>query len=212
MPFVQQFISEVKATLWQEWVAALFGVISVLFARRNHILLYPSGLVSTGIYAWLLSRREAGLYAEALLNTYYFIMTLYGWWHWQRRKGGGIVQISICSRRDWILTMCIVAVLWLSFFILLLQTPSTVPGWDSFVSATACAGMWLLARRKVENWILLNVSNFVAIPLFYYKGFYVTMLLTVFLFVVAVMGYFHWLRLYRSTRQQSVMSGPVNEP
>ncbi|HTN17735.1 MAG TPA: nicotinamide riboside transporter PnuC [Chitinophagaceae bacterium] len=198
---IRHFITEVKATQPLEWIAALFGVISVLFAQRNHILLYPSGLVSTGIYAWLLSRREAGLYAEALLNVYYFVMTLYGWWHWSRnRSSGSAVQISICARRDWIMTCSIVGSLWVLFYVLLLQTPSTVPGWDSFVSATACAGMWLLARRKIENWLLLNVSNLVSIPLFVYKGFYVTMLLTVFLFVVAIFGYLHWRRLYQAAQ------------
>lgn len=196
---IPHFIAEVKATQLPEWIAALFGVISVLFAQRNHILLYPSGLVSTGIYAWLLSRREAGLYAEALLNVYYFVMTLYGWWHWSRsRSSGSVIQISICTRRDWFITFSIVGVLWGLFYVLLLQTPSTVPGWDGFVSATACAGMWLLTRRKVENWLLLNVSNLVSIPLFVYKGFYVTMLLTVFLFVVAIFGYLHWRRLYKA--------------
>ncbi|MBL7711432.1 MAG: nicotinamide mononucleotide transporter [Chitinophagaceae bacterium] len=194
---IRHFIAEVKATQLPEWIAALFGVISVLFAQRNHILLYPSGLVSTGIYAWLLSRREAGLYAEALLNVYYFVMTLYGWWHWSRsRSSGATVPVGVCNRRDWFITFSIVGALWGLFYVLLLQTPSTVPGWDGFVSATACAGMWLLARRKVENWLLLNVSNLVSIPLFVYKGFYVTMLLTVFLFVVAIFGYVHWKKLY----------------
>jgi nicotinamide mononucleotide transporter len=195
---IRHFIVEVKATSGLEWTAALFGVVSVLFAQRNHILLYPSGLVSTGIYAYLLSRREAGLYAEALLNVYYFVMTLYGWWHWSRsRSSGETLQISGCTRRDWIVTFAIVVILWALFYVLLLQTPSTVPGWDSFVSATACAGMWLLARRKVENWLLLNVSNLVSIPLFAYKGFYVTMLLTVFLFIVAIFGYLRWRNLYK---------------
>ncbi len=195
--FLQQILNEIKATQALEWMGALFGVISVLFAQRNHILLYPSGLISTGIYAYLLSRREAGLYAEAILNVYYFIMTLYGWWHWSKHQGVAEVGITINTKKDWIITTTIVMSLWILFYFLLLQTPSTVPVWDSFVSASACAGMWLLARRKVENWLLLNLSNLISIPLFAYKGFYVTMLLTVFLFIVAIFGYFHWRKLYR---------------
>ncbi|GAA4449927.1 nicotinamide riboside transporter PnuC [Rurimicrobium arvi] len=195
--WIHEFLVQVKSTSWLEWLAAVFGVFSVLFAQRNHILLYPTGLVSTGIYAYLLSRREAGLYAEALLNTYYFVMTLYGWWHWKRGDGAAELVISICNTAEWFITIGIVLILWPLFWYLLGFTPSTVPGWDSFVSATACAGMWLLARRKVENWILLNLSNLVAIPLFAYKGYYVTMLLTVFLFIVAIFGYFSWRRLYR---------------
>lgn len=192
---VQDFWVQVQDTQPLEWIAALFGVLSVLFAQRNHILLYPTGLVSTGIYSYLLSRREAGLYAEALLNLYYFIMTLYGWWHWHRGKGESPLPVSFSTPKDHLITLLIVVILWPSFFLLLSFTPSTVRGWDSFVSATACAGMWLLAKRKVNNWLLLNLSNLVAIPLFAYKGYYVTMLLTVFLFVVAISGYLRWRRI-----------------
>lgn len=201
-PYIQHLIAEIKATQTLEWVGAFFGVVSVLFAQRNHIFLYPSGLLSTGVYAYLLSRREAGLYAEAILNIYYFIMTIYGWWHWRKQKGIQEVRIGICDKKDWGITISVVILLWVLFYFLLLKTPSTVPVWDSVVSATACAGMWLLARRKVENWILLNVSNLISIPLFFYKQFYVTTLLTIILFVVAVFGYFNWKKLYQMQTRQ----------
>ena len=195
--FIEHILQEIKATQSLEWIAALFGVISVLFAQRNHILLYPSGLISTAIYAYLWSRKEAGLYAEALLNLYYFVMTVYGWWFWQKgTKQKQQVPISTCNRSDQLRVLVIVLLLWLVLYALLLQTNSTVPIWDSLVSALACAGMWLLAKRKIENWLLLNASNFIAIPLFVYKGYYVTMLLTVILFVVAIFGYLHWRTLY----------------
>lgn len=198
MPFLQQVFDQIRQTHLLEWLAALFGVLSVLFAQRNHILLYPTGLISTGIYSYLLSRREAGLYAEALLNAYYFVMTLYGWWHWYRGREEAPVPVGFSNRKEWYLTLMIVGVLWPAFYVLLGFTPSTVRVGDSFVSATACAGMWLLARRKVDNWLLLNLSNLVAIPLFAIKGYYVTMLLTVFLFVVAIFGYLRWRRIART--------------
>jgi nicotinamide mononucleotide transporter len=195
--FIEHILQEIKATQSLEWIAALFGVMSVLFAQRNHILLYPSGLISTAIYAYLWSRKEVGLYAEALLNFYYFVMTVYGWWFWQKgTKQKQQVPISTCNRSDQLRVLVIVLLLWLVLYALLLQTNSTVPIWDSLVSALACAGMWLLAKRKIENWLLLNASNFIAIPLFVYKGYYVTMLLTVILFVVAIFGYLHWRTLY----------------
>lgn len=195
--FIEHILQEIKGTQSLEWIAALFGMISVLFAQRNHILLYPSGLMSTAIYAYLWSRKEAGLYAEALLNLYYFVMTLYGWWFWQKgSKQEQQVPISKCNRIDQLRVLAIVLTLWLLLYALLLQTNSTVPVWDSLVSALACAGMWLLAKRKIENWLLLNASNFIAIPLFVYKGYYVTMLLTLILFVVAILGYLHWRKLY----------------
>jgi nicotinamide mononucleotide transporter len=201
---LQEIIGQIKATQELEWIAAIFGVISVLFAQRNHILLYPAGLVSTGIYAYLWSRSEAALYAEALLNLYYFVMTLYGWWHWQKGNDARQIAISVCTQRDGWLVFSIVSGLWLLLYLLLLQTNSTVPVLDSFVSASACAGMWLLARRKVENWLLLNLSNVVAIPLMMYKGYYVTTALTIVLFVVAIFGYRHWRTFYAISKAEDM--------
>lgn len=199
--FLQHLIYEIKATQSLEWLAAIAAVISVLFAQRNHILLYPFGLISTAIYAYLLAQSKVALYAESGLNVYYFIMTIYGWWHWQK-KNQEKVLVSVCSKKDWFIVTSIVVILWLLFHTLLLHTNSKVPIADSFVSATACAGMWLLARRKIENWLLLNVSNFVAIPLFYTKGLFVTMFLTVFLFFVAISGFLHWRKLYGQRVQE----------
>ena len=87
---------------------------------------------------------------------------------------------------------------WLVLYLLLKNfTPSNVPVWDALVSSTAWAGMWLLARRKIENWILLNISNLFAIPLLFYKQLPLFALLTLFLFIIAFFGYFDWRRIYR---------------
>ncbi|HEY8388763.1 MAG TPA: nicotinamide mononucleotide transporter family protein, partial [Parasegetibacter sp.] len=87
----------------------------------------------------------------------------------------------------------------LLFVVLDRYTDSDVPLWDAFVSATAWAGTWLLTRRKLENWILLNISNLFAVPLMFHKGLPLFALLTIFLFVVAVIGYFDWKRELRSS-------------
>jgi nicotinamide mononucleotide transporter len=201
---IQETLLQIRQTQPLEWIAALFGVISVLLSRKNHIGLYPAGLVSTGIYAWLWVQSEARLYAEALLNVYYFVMSVYGWIHWSRQKpGADSLRIGKANSKDWLIVGAIVGFGWMLFYILLRHTPSDVPIWDSLVSATAWSGMWLLARRKVENWIMLNISNLVAIPLYIHKGYYVTMLLTVFLFIVAILGYFNWLKLYAQQEQEA---------
>ena len=87
------------------------------------------------------------------------------------------------------------------YFVLDKFTTSDVAGWDAFVSSTAWAGMWLLARRKLENWILLNLSNLVAVPLQFYKGIPLYGLLTAVLFVVAIFGYYNWKRLMKPEPQ-----------
>jgi nicotinamide mononucleotide transporter len=187
-----------------EWTAVIFGVASVLLALRNNVLLYPTGLVSTGIFIYLMGKPSTGLYAEALLNAYYFIMSIYGWWRWYRNKENeNPVAITRNSKMEWVITVAIVVIAWGAFYSLLDRfTDSNVPATDAFVSATACAGMWLLAKHKVENWILLNISNIVAIPLLVYKGLALTAVLTIILFVVAVLGYIRWERLYELSHKK----------
>ncbi|RAJ85462.1 nicotinamide mononucleotide transporter [Chitinophaga dinghuensis] len=191
----QELLNGFHEMLGWELVAVIFGVISVIFQKKNNILVYPTGLISTGIYVYLLSREHFKLYAEATLNAYYFVMSVYGWIYWARRRGQSHehVKVSRSTSREIWTAIGIAAFGWAIFFYLLHTfSNSTTPAWDSFVSATACAGMWLLAKRKMENWILLNISNLVAIPLLFYKHLYLTTLLTIFLFIIAMFGYFSW--------------------
>ncbi|WP_118972081.1 nicotinamide riboside transporter PnuC [Taibaiella koreensis] len=195
-------IAQYIAKEWQaistlEIVAVAFSVAEVLLSYRNNVLLYPSGIIACSLSIWLMGR--AGLYAEAILSLYYLVMSFYGWYKWvQRNKKAAQLPISACTPGDWriVAGICVVSFV-LLFFTLKTFTDSSVPYMDAFVSATAWAGMWLLARRKVENWILLNISNIVAIPLLFYKHLPLMALLTAFLFTVAVLGYFRWKRIMK---------------
>ena len=183
--------------IW-EMIAVTFSVVGVLLAYRNNVLLYPAGLISTGIYTVLMANPRVGLYAEASLNLYYFIMSVYGWLLWSKSKNkvANELPISTATTKDWIVVAAIsVLGFLLLWWVLDSFTPSNVPIMDAIVSATAWAGMWLLARRKVENWLLLNISNALAIPLLVYKKMPLTALLTLFLFVVAIFGYYRWRKL-----------------
>jgi nicotinamide mononucleotide transporter len=187
-------LHQMKGTVALQWLAVILGVAEVLLAKSNKIWLYPTGIAGTllSIYILLL----AGLFAESLLNGYYVAMSIYGWWYWIKKKNQPPVEITYCSRREWIRVIWIVAGGFFLLFILLKYfTNSSVPVWDAWVSATAWAGMWLLAKRKIENWILLNISNLFAFPLLVYKKLPLFAALTLFLFVVAVFGYFEWRKI-----------------
>lgn len=191
-----------QQTTLLEWLAVILGVAEVLLARVNNVWLYPTGILGTllGIYLLLI----AGLYAESILNVYYVIMSVYGWIFWLTKSGKDQVKISWSTKREWTITLIIVFAGWLILYLLLKNfTSSNVPFWDSFASSTAWAGMWLLARRKIENWILLNISNLVAIPLLFYKKLPLLALLTLFLFVIAFWGYFEWRGIYRKDKLQA---------
>jgi len=194
--WIHLFLQQVAQTSWIEWLAVGFSVAEVLLARANKVALYPAGIIATllSVYLFIIS----GLYAESLLNGYYIVMSIYGWWYWVKKKDKPPVPITFANKKEWQTVAAIVAGGFIVLYLTLENfTPSTVPLCDAFVSATAWAGMWLLAKRKVENWILLNISNAVAIPLLFYKHLPLYAALTIFLFVVAVQGYFQWKKLVK---------------
>lgn len=198
--WINLFMEQVKATTWLEWVAVLSGIAEVLLARANKVWLYPTGIASTLISIYLLL--NVALYAECLLSGYYVVMSVYGWYHWVKKRNEPPVKVSYATRQQWIVTLMIVFIGWGVLYVLLTNfTKSTVPVWDAWVSSTAWAGMWLLARRKIENWVLLNVSNLFAIPLLYHKNLVMFTLLTAFLFVVAIYGYLEWRKIIQEEQR-----------
>ncbi len=176
---------------WLEGIGASFAALEVLLARANKIALYPAGILSAGITIYIFW--QSGLYAESVLNLYYVLMSIYGWWNWMKKKNAPPVKISWSNKQELLIAVIIsVAGYVLLYFILQRYTNSDVPQWDAWVTATAWAGTWLLARRKIENWIFLNISNAFAIPLMFHKDLPLYAYLTIFLFVVAVQGFFSW--------------------
>jgi nicotinamide mononucleotide transporter len=185
---------QLKATSFLEWIAVTFGVAEVLLARKNKVWLYPVGIVSILTSSFLLL--ETKLYAETALNTYYLVMSIYGWAIWKAKKQSGALKITKSNKIEFIITLAIAILGWAFLYLILKNfTDSDVPIMDSFVSSTAWAGMWLLAKRKLENWIWLNISNLVAIPLLFHKNLIMFALLTIFLFIIAIFGYFDWKKI-----------------
>lgn len=191
-----QFAEQIQQTTLPEVIAVLFGIASVVLANRNSVWLYPTGIISTSLYLYIMT--SVGLYAEALLNGYYLVMSIYGWVRWGiNKEGNNASAISYCDIKDWVITFSIVILGFAILYVVLgTYTDSDVPFADALVAAFAWAGMWLLAKHKIENWILLNISNAIAIPLLIYKGIPLTALLTVILFIVALAGYLRWRKLY----------------
>lgn len=189
--WLQLLAEQFKQTYWLQWLGFLMGVSEVMLARANKIALYPTGIAASAISIYLLWK--VGLYGECLLSFYYIVMSIYGWWYWIKKKNVPAVKISYSTKKEWMIVSCIVVFGYLLLYFLLTHlTPSTVPHWDAWVTTTAWAGMWLLARRKIENWVLLNISNAFAIPLLFNKALPLYALLTIFLFIVAVQGYYSW--------------------
>jgi nicotinamide mononucleotide transporter len=203
MHFFELLNQQIQQTTFLEWLAVLLGVAEVLLARKNNILLYPAGIGSSAITIFLLLK--VGLFAESALSAYYVVMSVYGWYIWLRRDGEPPVKIAYTTRNEWVVTLLITFVGWGVIYLLLHHfTSSTVPVWDAWVSSTAWAGTWLLARRRIENWLVLNLSNLFAVPLLFHKNLALFAALTIFLFIVAIFGYFDWRSIYRRQNLKSV--------
>lgn len=191
---MQEILSK---TTWVEWFGVFFSVIQVLLAQRNNINNYLFGIA--GIVLAMYVKFHAKLYAEFALDFYYLIMSVYGWIFWKYGKQQSETPISFSTKNEWLKAVIIVGVAFTLFFVFLTGfTDSDVPFLDSIVTAFAWAGMWLMAKRKIENWIFLNISNFIAVPLLIHKELYLFAGLTAFLFIVAIFGYRNWYRLIKN--------------
>lgn len=191
---MQEILSK---TTWVEWFGVFFSVIQVLLAQRNNINNYLFGIA--GIVLAMYVKFHAKLYAEFALDFYYLIMSVYGWIFWKYGKQQSETPISFSTKNEWLKAAIIVGVAFTLFFVFLTGfTDSDVPFLDSIVTAFAWAGMWLMAKRKIENWIFLNISNFIAVPLLIHKELYLFAGLTAFLFIVAIFGYRNWYRLIKT--------------
>lgn len=185
-----------QQTTWAEWLGVLFSMIQVVLASRNNSNNYLFGIA--GISLTLYVMITAKLYGEFTLNLYYLAMSIYGWLYWKYGKQKEETKISTTNGQEKLITVGIVSFTFgLFWFFLMHYTDSDVPIWDSLVSAFAWAGMWLMAKRKVENWILLNISNLISVPLMIHKDLYLYAGLTVFLFIVAVLGYIQWSKILK---------------
>ncbi|HEV3223717.1 MAG TPA: nicotinamide riboside transporter PnuC [Puia sp.] len=189
---ISQFINDIHQTTWLEFIAVICGIASVIFSRKENILVYPVGMVNTGIFIWLYITH--GLYADASVNFYYTVMSIIGWVMWSRKaEGKSILHITASSKKDWINSIIFFFVCWsILYFLLSRFTDSTVPIADSFTSAAAFTGMWLMNKKKLENWTWWIITNLASIPLNFYKHLVFTSFQYLVFLILAVMGYITW--------------------
>jgi len=189
---LSQLYVNILETSWPEVVAVVFGILSVWFARKENIWVYPTGIVNVLIYVYLCF--YAGLYADMGINAFYFVMSVFGWYNWSRRDESlHHVPISRLTTKGWLFYMALVAVTYsIIFYVLKHFTDSTVPVYDSFTTSLFIAAMWLMAIKKIENWLFWILGDLLVIPLFATKGLVFTSLQYIVFLVLAVLGFIEW--------------------
>lgn len=185
-----------------EYLAALSGIVSVWYSRKNDILVYPTGLLSVVLYTYICF--HAKLYADAGLNGYYTIMNFVGWINWAKKKNDDYVYpVSYCDGREWLYGLLVFfTVSTILYFALFHLTDSTVPLGDSVVSGASATAMWWMTRRKIESWYAWLLADLIAVPLFYYKGLYATVFQFIIFLILATMGLVYWIKLERNHREK----------
>ena len=192
----QQFLSNARETKWPEWVSVITQVASVWYARKNNVLVYPTGIIGVLLAAYVyFFMIDPPLYADASLNIYYFLMSVYGWYNWVQKKDAShfTYPISWCTKKELSIGIGFFLVAWaVLYFVLIKVTNSNTPVLDSLVSGTAVVAMWWMAKRKIENWLAWIISNMVAIPLNFYKGLMLFTLMYVLFLAMAWWGFTVW--------------------
>lgn len=190
--FFATFYQNILATTWLEVIAVFFGLLSVWYAKKENILVYPTGIISVLIYVYICL--FAGLYADMGINVFYFWMSVYGWYKWTRKDvHDNFIPISTNSPKMHLLSIAAtVGFFFILRYVLTHYTDSTVPVWDSITTSIFLVGMWLMALKKIENWIFWIVGDLISIPLYFHKGLLLTSFqFTVFL-AIAIAAYFEW--------------------
>ena len=189
----EQYSSFAAVDITLEITAVIFGFLSVWFAKQNNIWVFPTGLISTAIFVYLLYKWV--LLGDMMINAYYFAMSVYGWYIWTRKINDVITPISRTTAADK-KTSIIIFIATLVFVYAIYQWAGKWNSWTAYVDTLTTAvffvGMWLMARRKIENWVLWLVGDVISVPLYLYKGLVFTSVQYLIFTVIAIYGYLAW--------------------
>jgi len=192
--------------VYLELIAIFFGLWSVWCAKKDNIWVFPTGLISTFIYAYLLW--QWSLLGDSMINVYYFIMSIYGWYHWSRKKGNADeFPVSVMTKKEKTTAVFIFAST-VIFVIIVYLYFNKFASWysyvDTFLTALFFVGMWLMAKRKIENWIFWIIGDLLSIPLYFAKGYTFTSLQYLIFTIIAVYGYLEWKKILNSSQNQEL--------
>lgn len=206
-PIFDFFLEPYKTTpvyaIVLETIAFVFGIASVVYAKRENILVYPTGLIATVITVYLLYKAE--YLGDMMINFYYSVMSIYGWYNWSRKKNNTyLVPISRTNRKEKLigilmfLMTLLVTFLVYRFFDYTIKTENYV---DIFTSGLFFTAMWYMATKKIENWTLWIIGDIITVPLYAYRGLGLLSLQYLIFTVLAIQGYLVWKKSLDNSRQ-----------
>lgn len=186
-----------------EMIGVVFGFLSVWYSMRENILVFPTGILSTGVFVYILL--VFGLLGDMLINAYYFAMSVYGWYVWTRKiDETHFIPITTTTLKEkkWSLVLFVATVL---FVVLVYLIFDKFDSWTAYLDALTTAiffvGMWLMARKKLENWVYWIIGDIISVPLYLYKGLIFTSIQYFIFTIIAIFGYLAWKKSLNKSPQ-----------
>ncbi len=180
---------------WLEIIGTIVGLVYLYLEYKANIWLWVASIIMPAIY--LIVFYDAGLYADTAINIYYLIVAIYGWIAW-RYNGVESRELPITriSLRQIVAMVTLYAILQVVISLALQHlTDSDVAWFNGLTSALSVVGMWMLARKWIEQWIVWIVVDILSAGLYCYKGLYLTAALYAIYAVIAIFGYKKWQKL-----------------
>ena len=199
-----QYSSYSPSFIYLELFAVIMNIISVVYAKKNNILVYPTGLIGTGIFVYILL--NFSLLGDTIINAYFFSMSIYGWYFWSRKKDKIFInQVSTINRNE-IKYLFILAISSLIFIYFVYDYFDIWNNWTAYVDNLTTAiffiAMWLMAKRKVESWIFWIIGDLITVPLYFYKGLTISSIQYIIFLILAVLGYISWKKILDKNHQK----------
>jgi nicotinamide mononucleotide transporter len=172
-----------------EIIAVIFSLLCIWLATKRHVLNWPVGII--GVSAYLILFYQVRLYADMCLQIIFILQGFYGWYNWKR--GNIDIQVSRLKRKQIVsysILILIFSAIWT--YVLIAYTNASTPYIDAFVSSISLAANWLMAKKKIENWILWIIADVIYIMLFWYKELYLSSCVYFIFLILAIKGLIDW--------------------
>lgn len=201
--FLDAYKHKETPTIFLEAIVFIAGIASVWYAKKENILVYSTGLLATVISVYLLLKDQ--LYGDMMMNFYFSIMSIYGWWNWARKKDNvAVVQISRTNLNEKIIGVALFGITVMvtygvyKMFGTRIRFTNYI---DMCTSGMFFTGMWYMAKKKIENWTLWIIADIISVPLYAFRGWGMLSLQYFIFTILAIQAYFEWKKSIDSNRQ-----------
>jgi len=192
--FIASYTDKSPTEISLEIIVFIFGILSVWYAKKEHIWVFPTGLIATVITVYLLY--IAGYFGDMMMNFYYSVMSIYGWYNWSRKKNSPtVIPISRTTTNEkligvgmFVLTMVVTYSVYRYYG----QELAPENYIDIFTSGVFFTAMWFMANKKIENWMLWIFADLITVPLYAYRGLGILSLQYLIFTILAIQGYLAW--------------------